>query len=214
MKSVESESRRVDFAYLVDWVEGRLSEEEAVAAEQLMAVADETTLADVAWLRMFAEASQKVVLPSPPPGVRDGSINLFETHVRSKRAPDFRKRFYATLTFDSALQRTTAEVRQTDASELGRQLVYAADAADVALDISPHDESRLDLEGQVFPNDEDAGTDSFTVRLLQGETELGATITDDQGEFAFGSVPPGVYEMLLSTEQYDIMVAAPVALEA
>ena len=43
--------KRIAFSQLVDWVEGRLSEEEARAVEEQVAVADAATLADVAWLR-------------------------------------------------------------------------------------------------------------------------------------------------------------------
>lgn len=206
----------MDFAHLADWVEGRLSGEEAVAVEEWLAVADEKTLADLAWLRTFAKVSQEVILLAPPAWVRESSTNRFEAYARSKRnrAPGSRKRFLARLISDSGLQQATAGVRTAGASELGRQLVYGTDVLDIALDILPHDENRLELEGQVFPNGEDAAPDSFAVRLVQGETEFGTTVTDDFGEFAFEAIPPGVYEMLLSTDHYDIMVAAPIALEA
>ena len=138
----------------------------------------------------------------------------FEADARDKQRPGLRKRLVATLTFDSGLRSTVVGIRKTDAPELSRQLVYATDASDIALDILPqaHDESRLDLEGQVLPNDEDIESGFFRVQLLRGETELGTTVTDDLGEFAFESVPPGVYEMLLSTDKYDIVVA-PVEVE-
>ena len=205
----------MDFARLADWVEGHLSEEEAVAVEKRVAAADETTLADVAWLRRFAEISQRVVLPPPPPRVHETLVDHFEAYIRDKQRPGLRKRLVATLTFDSGSRSTVVGLRQTtNAPELTRQLVYATDASDIALDILPqaHDESRLDLEGQVLPNDEDIESGFFRVQLLRGETELGTTVTDDLGEFAFESVPPGVYEMLLSTDKYDIVVA-PVEVE-
>jgi len=206
----------VDFAHLADWVEGRLSGEEAVTVEAWLATADEKTLADLAWLRTFAEVSQEVVLPAPPARVRESSTNRFEAYARSKRKGSHgsRKRLLARLISDSGAQQATAGVRTAGTSELGRQLVYGTDVSDIALDILPHDENRLDLEGQVFPNDENTAPASFTVRLVRGETEFGTTVTDDFGEFAFESIPPGVYEMLLSTDHYDIRVAAPIALEA
>jgi hypothetical protein len=220
MKTLRRGSQRVprvgtlDFAHLADWVEGRLSEEEAVAVEKQLAMAGEKTLADVAWLRMFTEVSQRLVLPSPPPRVHEILVDRFNAYVRDKQQPGLRKRIVAKVTFDSGLRPAVAEVREADTAELGRQLVYAADALDVALDILPrdHEERSFDLEGQVLPNDGDADSGFFGVQLLQGEHEFGMTITDDLGEFAFESVPPGVYEMLLSTDKYDIVVA-PVQLE-
>jgi hypothetical protein len=199
----------VDFAHLADWVEGRLSEEEAVALEEQLAVAGEKTLADVAWLRMFTEVSQRLVLPSPPPRVHESLVDLFKAYSRDKQQRGLRKRIVAKLAFDSAQRPAVEGVREAHTAELGRQLVYAAEALDVALDILPrdHEEPRLDLEGQLLPKDEDAEPGFFDVQLLQGEQKFGMTITDDLGEFAFESVPPGVYEMLLSTDKYDIVVA-------
>jgi hypothetical protein len=213
MKTLRRGSQRVprvgtlDFAHLADWVEGRLSEEEAVAVEKQLAMAGEKTLADVAWLRMFTEVSQRLVLPSPPPRVHEILVDRFNAYVRDKQQPGLRKRIVAKVTFDSGLRPAVAEVREADTAELGRQLVYAADALDVALDILPrdHEERSLDLEGQLF-NDEETDLGIFGVQLLQEGTEVGTTVSDDLGEFAFESVPPGVYEMLLSTDQYEIML--------
>ena len=44
-------SKREDeeFARLMDWAEGRLSEEEARAVEERLAAADDATRAEVAW---------------------------------------------------------------------------------------------------------------------------------------------------------------------
>ena len=54
---------------------------------------------------------------------------------------------------------------------------------------------------------------SFCVQLLQGETELGITATDDLGAFAFESVPSGVYEIILSADRVEVSIA-PVGLNA
>ena len=50
-------SKKIDFSRLADWMEGRLSEEEARTVEEQLAVADSATLADVAWLCKFAMAA-------------------------------------------------------------------------------------------------------------------------------------------------------------
>jgi hypothetical protein len=201
--------KTVVFAQLSDWVEGRLSEEESGAVEKQLATADEMTLADAAWLRMFAEASRRVVLPAPPPGLHEILVYRFKAHTLERQRAGLRRRIVARLMFDSGLRSAVAEIRKSDTGDLGRQLVYAADTLDLALDILPRDpeQSRLDLEGQLFPNHEDAEPDLFDVQLLREEQTFGMTITDDLGEFAFESVPPGVYEMLLSTDKYDILVA-------
>jgi hypothetical protein len=78
----EEQTRRLDFAQLVDWVEGRLPEEEARAVEEQVEVADTATLADVAWLRAFALISENTVIASSPPEVRETLIKRFEAKRR------------------------------------------------------------------------------------------------------------------------------------
>ncbi len=74
----EAQTRRLDFAQLVDWVEGRLPEEEARAVKAQVEAADTATLADVAWLRAFALISENTVIASPPPELRETLIERFE----------------------------------------------------------------------------------------------------------------------------------------
>jgi hypothetical protein len=47
---------------------------------------------------------------------------------------------------------------------------------------------------------------SFSVQLLQSETELAITATDDLGGFALESIPPGVYEIILSSERVEVSI--------
>ncbi|MBA3951791.1 MAG: carboxypeptidase regulatory-like domain-containing protein, partial [Rubrobacter sp.] len=47
----------------------------------------------------------------------------------------------------------------------------------------------------------------------RGTEEVGTTATDELGEFAFESVPPGEYQILVSSEQVEILIS-PVELNA
>jgi hypothetical protein len=198
--------KRIAFSQLVDWAEGRLSEEEARAVEERMAVADASTLADVAWLRKFVRATDDSILESPPSEVRSTLIARFKAHAEGRRTPDLLKGVVATLTFDGSL-RPAVGARAAGTQGARRQLVYSADALDVALNFLPRaSDKNFDLDGQVLPrNDVELG--SFSVQLLQGETELGITATDDLGTFAFESIPSGVYEIILSTDQIEVSIA-------
>jgi hypothetical protein len=198
--------KRIAFSQLVDWAEGRLSEEEARAVEERMAVADASTLADVAWLRKFVRATEDSILESPPSEVRSTLIARFKAHADGRRTPDLLKGVVATLTFDGSL-RPAVGARAAGTQGARRQLVYSADALDVALNFLPRARDKnFDLDGQVLPrNDVELG--SFSVQLLQGETELGITATDDLGTFAFESIPSGVYEIILSTDQIEVSIA-------
>jgi hypothetical protein len=198
--------KRIAFSQLVDWVEGRLPQKEAQAVEEQVAVADRATLADVAWLRKFVRATEDSVLESPPPEVRSTLIARFRAHAEGRRTPGLLKRVVATLTFDGGL-RPAVGVRSAGTQGARRQLVYSVDDLDVALNFLPRARDKnFDLDGQVLPRD-DVELGSFSVQLLQSESELGITATDDLGAFAFESIPSGVYEIILSTDRVEVSIA-------
>jgi hypothetical protein len=198
--------KRIAFSQLVDWVEGRLPQKEAQAVEEQVAVADRATLADVAWLRKFVRATEDSVLESPPPEVRSTLIARFRAHAEGRRTPGLLKRVVATLTFDGGL-RPAVGVRSAGTQGARRQLVYSVDDLDVALNFLPRARDKnFDLDGQVLPRD-DVELGSFSVQLLQSESELGITATDDLGAFAFESIPSGVYEIILSTDRVEVSLA-------
>jgi hypothetical protein len=204
--------KRIAFSQLVDWVEGRLSEEEARAVEEQVALADASTLADLAWLRRFVRATEASILESPPPEVRSALIARFKAHAEGRRTPGILKRVVATLTFDGGL-RPAVGARAAGTQGARRQLVYSADALDVALNFLPRARDKtFDLDGQVLPHD-DVELGSFSVQLLQSETQFGITATDDLGAFAFESIPSGEYEIILSTDRVEVSIA-PVELNA
>jgi hypothetical protein len=203
---------RVEFGRLVDWVEDRLPEDEARAVEEQVARAHSRTLADVAWLRKFVKATNNAVLESPPPEVRDTLIARFEAYANGQRTPGLLKRVLARLTFDSDL-RPAVGLRTAGAQQARRQLVYSAGAFDVVLNLrSRVPNENLVLDGQVLPR-EDQELKPFSVQLLHGGTELGLTATDELGSFDLRDIPPGVYDIVLSTDQEEISIA-PVDLSA
>jgi len=193
------------FARLLDWIEGRLSEQEAGSVEEQVAAAGSTTRADVAWLRAFARISEDTVIASPPSEVRDTLIERFEAYAEDKQQPGLLKRLVATLTFDSSMQLAPG-LRAAGILESQRQLVYSTDAADVALIVRPRPRDELlDLDGQILPvNSTDSG--GFGVQLLNGPSDDITTATNALGEFTFKAVPPGVYEMLAGSERVEIRI--------
>jgi hypothetical protein len=203
---------RVEFGRLVDWVEDRLPEDEARAVEAQVARADSRTLADVAWLRKFVKATNNAVLESPPPEVRDTLIARFEAYANGQRTPGLLMRVLARLTFDSDL-RPAVGLRTAGAQQARRQLVYSAGTFDIALNLrSGVPDKIFVLDGQVLPR-EDQELKPISVQLLHGGTEVGLTSTDELGSFAFRDIPPGVYDIVLSTDQEEISIA-PVDLSA
>jgi hypothetical protein len=197
-------SEDMEFVALVDWVEGRLSEQETRIVEKQVA-ADSVTRANVAWLRAFALISEATVIASPPSEVRDTLVDRFEAYAEGNSQPSLLKRLVARLTFDSDLQPALG-LRATGTPESQRQFIHSTEAADVAMNVRsrPHD-GLLDLDGQIFPMDStDPG--AFGVQLLEGLSEVITTATNDLGEFSFEAVPHGVYEVVASSDRVEIHI--------
>lgn len=193
-----------EFARLVDWVDGRLSEREARTIEKQLAT-DSTMQANIAWLQTFTVISQATVIAPPPPKVRDTLVDRFEAYAESHRRTGILTRLAATLSFDSGMQPAFG-LRAAGVPESQRQFVYSSEVADVAINLRsrPHD-GLSDLDGQIFPVD---GTDpgAFIAQLLNGSSEAPTTATNDLGEFSFWAVPPGTYEVLASSDQVEIQL--------
>jgi len=202
---VPENERQLDFARLVEWVEGRLPQDEARGVEEALAGADGTTLADAAWLRRFRRATESAIVESPPPGLRAALVETFEAHTQDRRGPGLVRRVLAGLTFDSNLQ-PAAGLRAIGAQPSRRQLIYHAEAFDLAVNLLARgSDNDLDLDGQVLPNDGGA-PELFSVQLLRGGSEVDLTVTDDLGSFAFQGVPPGSYELILGAEGVEVSV--------
>jgi hypothetical protein len=194
-----------EFVRLADWVEGRLSEEESRAVEEQVA-SNSAMRVDVAWLRAFNLISKDTVIASPPPEVRGALVELFEGYAQSKRGPGVLKRFVAKLSFDSGRQPAFG-LRGASTPEPQREFVYCSEVADITLSLQLRPQDGLwDFDGQIFPLD---GTDpgAFGARLLGGPSEAATTTTNDLGEFSFGSVSPGTYEVLARSDQVEIRLA-------
>ena len=196
--------RELNPEYLADWAEGRLPAEEARTVEERLGAADEATRTSAEWLLTFSRDTRDVVLEDPPAGQRAELAKAFEAYAEGRRQPGPLKRLAATLSFGGRLQPAVG-VRSAGGAE--GQLIYTTETADVALNVRRRPENgNLDLDGQVFPND-DAEPDAFGVQILSGTDEVGTTATDELGEFAFEGVPPGDYQILLSSEQVEILIS-------
>ena len=203
---------KIDFETLADWAEGRLPAEEVRSVKERLAEADEATRAAAEWLRAFSRASKDIVLEDPPAAQRAELSGIFEAYAGGRRQPGALKRIAATLTFGGGMQ-PLAGVRSAASREAQGQLIYSTEVADIALNYRRRPQNgKLDLDGQVFPND-DSEPDAFGVQILSGTEEVGTTATDELGEFAFEGIAPGEYQILVSSSEVEILIS-PVELKA
>lgn len=195
----------MNFARLVEWMDGRLSEREAKAVEEAVAGADDDTLADVAWLRKFRAAAEGVPKESPSQETRESLIGAFEARSRDRRRPRLVERVLGGLTFDSDLQAATG-FRTGGAGTSRRQLIYHTNAFDLAVNLlSRGPDNHLDLDGQVLPL-EGEEQDLFSVQLVRDGDEVALSNIDELGSFMVERIPPGSYELVLSAGRGDISI--------
>lgn len=199
----------LDFSRLVDWIEGRLTPEEAAVTAQAVAEADAETQETVAWLRTFNRVSEETTF-LPPAAVHAQLVDHFKSWAaeRKKNQPGLWQRLQAILSFDSGLQLSPAAARAFELETGQRQLIYNSDMGDITLFVQtrPFDDS-LDLNGQIFPtNPEDVSF--MTVQLLANETEVEAVLTNDLHEFSLTAVPAGSYTLIIRSHQAEIVINA------
>jgi hypothetical protein len=198
---------------ILDWMEGQLTAEEAAVVATQVAQADAQTQSDVAWLKQFHRLSQINRQPQLPAAVRADLMQQFD-EWRERRTAAARwatlsgwwEAIKAQLIFDSYAQLAVAGIRSAAAATAERQLVYNGRLAEIALNIQPQQPGpELTLWGQVFPLTE---TDLFSVQLLQNGSERELAVADELGEFAFPSLQPGLYDLIVSSDQGEIVINA------
>lgn len=199
------------FAQLLDWLEGRLSPEESERLAGTLASADQSAQDDLAWLQRFLEATHSVRVAQPPPPVREALMARFEAFAEGRRPPSIFQRLIASLSFDSGAQWALAGARSAASQGLERQLLYSTERTEIALNVQPRPQGQLvDLTGQIFALDE-VQSPFYSVQLLRDQAEVGLVNTDDLGEFVFEGLPVGDYEMIVTGDQFDVVIS-PIAL--
>ena len=194
------------FADLLDWLEGRLPEEQARLLSEQLSVAGEETQYNLEWLRGFLQLSREVKLASPPAKVRDVLKDRFRTYAQDRKSPDLIQRLQATLAFDSSTGFATAGVRAAPSTGRQKQLVYKTRIAEIALNLQPRaDDQRINLIGQVFPTG-DISPDSFVIQLVQNSSDMELTTTDDLGEFFFEGLLADTYDIIILADQFEVVI--------
>ena len=198
-----NESNAPRFSELLDWLEGRLPPDKARDVAERLQTADAATQTDLDWLRLFQQARQSVQFASPPPSVRETLIQRF---AEARQPPGPFQRWLATLTFDSRTQPVTAGLRSAIEESQRRQLIYITKAAEIALTIqSILPEKNFIVTGQIFPRG-DTPTHTFSIQLLRDAEEVALAAADELGEFTFSDLPAGEYDIVVSTEQYEVVI--------
>lgn len=196
-------SDRLSLERLADWLEGRLTEEEARAVAGEAARAQGEDLRRLQWLRSWLTASGEVRMGSPSPELREVLARRFTERGRGGRAL---RRIVAVLTGGRGAAPAAGFRGATEVQGTYRYMVYTSEAADIAINLHPRsEEGTVDLDGQVLPRDR-SEPESFSVQLLCAGLPYEATVADDLGEFSFERIERGAYELVLESEEVRISV--------
>jgi hypothetical protein len=196
--------KRPEFSELVDWIEGRLAAADADRIATLV-TADKGLQETADWIRTFQQTRKEVMWQAPPADMRANLRHRFSVYAAEKRPPNLLQRLKAVLTFDSQVQSAAAGTRST-AAQTERQLVYSATYIDVALTLqSPAQADTFKLFGQILPTSAEAMSD-HSVQLFQVGMEQAFAVTAELGEFVFEKIPAGEYELVVSSDQYEILI--------
>ncbi|MEZ4861127.1 MAG: hypothetical protein R3C14_07470 [Caldilineaceae bacterium] len=197
---------------LLDWLEGRLSREESEAIALQVAVASEDIQMEVAWLRAFLKLADTIIWEAPLPTVHAALRQHFAdnvkpaqpTAVQSDARVGLLQRIVAALSFDSHLRFEAAGARGAE-QQPTRQLIYESTTADIALNFHLDTVDTLTLMGQILPIGDSSPT-AYAVQMLQAERETAIVMADELGEFIFTGLQPGAYQLVVSTEQFDLTI--------
>ncbi|MCB0061444.1 MAG: hypothetical protein KDE19_05000 [Caldilineaceae bacterium] len=190
---------------LVNFVDGRLTSEEAKSVEE-WTIHNAESGATVVWLRALKRVGREVALDEPPRELRSALRTTFADYAsrmaERASAPSLVERLVAVLSFDSGLQPGLAGARGP--AEATRQLVYSADAADITLTIQ-QGTAGLQIHGQLLPI-ADVAPEEFQVQLQQKDEIVQQAAVDPAGQFVFSAIEPNTYQLLFQTGTLTILV--------
>ena len=192
-----------NLARLADWVEGRLSAEQAARVGAAVD-ADAELLASVAWLRDFSDTVAAVPLLTPPPLVAQRMRQYFDRWAQARSLLERPASFSTSaLIFDSRVDRPLVATRG-EGDDSAYHLAFCSDVADVVLDVRPRPDHLFDLSGQVLPV-EDAEP-VFEVTALGPGIRLRSVDGDELGRFALAEVPEQTIELRLGNGDIELAV--------
>lgn len=156
--------------------------------------------------RLFDRLETTLALLTVPPEVQCGIARRLRSAPTDRAGPESPRLTIAVPKLDSATQGSAAGIRASPAPSSNRQLVYAAQPAEVALSVRRRSGGpQLDLYGQVFPAG--ASDDArYEAVLLRGKEEAAKAPADELGEFSFEGVSPGEYYMLICCDTAEVVI--------
>jgi hypothetical protein len=204
------------FQTLVDFVDELTTQEERQIVERHLAEGCARCAAAVEWYSSVRAAVRTDRSADPPSWVVARTISaITDAHEAARRrgVKGFLAKIRAVLVADSLSPSPAYTRGAVDA----RQLLYSAQPFDIDLLVAEAGEpDRLRVAGQVLALDDNAFEEvvHLTVELERDGQLAAVAETSSIGEFEFGGVAPGRYDIHILGEQRELMLAdVPLVLE-
>lgn len=184
------------FERLIDFLDERLAPSSAAAVAAHIDTGCGHCASDRAWYESLKRVAASDESVEPPPWVFKRALRIFEETGPTRTTGANRAgRLIASLLFDSMSRPAIAEARSSGAE--GRQLLYRAGDYSIDLQVTPIDQNRSNLAGQILREGE-FNFESVAALPLELSGAAGArysSVTSDRGEFSINSLELGEYDL-------------------
>lgn len=187
------------FELLIDFLDGRLNEEEASRVNAHLRSGCRSCQANKTWYERVREVAESDDVFRPAPWVSKRAVKILEDESERSSLAARTVEALARLVYDSLQKLSYAGTRSMEGAE--RKLVYETESYSIDLQILPVSASVAGIVGQVLRKGDD-GFDSVSevfVDLKHGAKDVWSTVTNDFGEFMMNEVDFGEYELSIET---------------
>lgn len=193
------------FERLIDHLDERLDEAESSEVAAHLAGGCAPCTETAGWyqrVRLIAVSDDTI---APPSWVFKRALRIAEKQRNLSPLVERLGQAIASLVFDSFSGPVLAGVRSTETAD--RQMLYRAGDYSVDLQITPSENSRADLIGQVL--EEGAAFETVSglkLDILSGGKVVVSAVTGEMGEFKISGMKHGLYDLRVELPEGNITV--------
>ncbi len=194
------------FEQVIDYLDGKLPPAEAARVAAHLAGDCAACAETRTWYERVRQIAASDNMVAPPAWAFKRAARIFDT-ARRPRLVERIGEAVARLVFDSFARPQLAGIRSTETAN--RQLLYRAEDYSIDLQVTPANEARSGLLGQVLREGEERFESVANRRLdlMRGGEPFYSTVTDERGEFHFRAVKHGTYDLRIEVADGKIMIS-------
>ncbi len=201
------------FERLIDYLDERLASSAVEAVAAHLDSGCDRCASDRDWYKSLKHTAASDESVEPPPWVFKRALRVFEEAKRPRTTVASRAgRLLASLLFDSAGGPAMAEARSSGAD--ARQLLYRAGDYSIDLQVTPVDQNRSDITGQILREGEFSfeSVAALPLELADARGTGHSSVTSDRGEFSLNALEPGIYHIRIDARGSRITIEGVVVL--